>query len=152
MQLEFQIEERQAQPTLAMRTQIPVSELPAFFDKTFGSIMQRLGEIGQHPSGAPFAIYRNMDMDNLDIEAGFPLAEAVEGKGELIAGELPAGKYCTTVAVGPYDNLPAAWSALMQHVEAEGHTTGSFVFEVYVSDPTTVAPEEIQTQLFVPLE
>jgi effector-binding domain-containing protein len=54
--------------------------------------------------------------------------------------------------VGPYEKLPEttkkafAWLALQMYKPAGG------VIEEYVNDPTTVPPEQIKTQLTIPVE
>ncbi|MEZ4571027.1 MAG: GyrI-like domain-containing protein [Thermomicrobiales bacterium] len=140
MNATFRIEERSAQPALTKRMRVPASDLPAFFAETYGSIMQRLGELGQHPAGPPFAMYHNMDMEDLDVEAGFPLSKAPEDHGELKSSQLPGGRFYTATHVGPYDQLPRTWSALSKHVEAQGLETDSYAFEIYTNDPMSVAP------------
>ena len=40
-------------------------------------------------AGPPFAMYYNMDMDDLDVEIGFPVAEKISGEGRVKPGTLP---------------------------------------------------------------
>lgn len=152
MQLDFQVEERPAQPAVSMRTQTPISELPSFFDRAFPGIYNHITEAGQHPAGPPLAIYHNQDMENLDIEACFPVEAPLEVDGELRAIEVPGGTFCTAVLHGSYEQLPEAWAAMMAHAAEEGLEAQDWVYEIYLNDPSTVAADEIQTQLVLPLK
>jgi len=113
--------------------------------------MAHVGRAGQHPSVPPFALYHNQDISNFDIEAGFPVSEAIEGDGEVQASEIPGGKVCTTVLTGPYDQLPQAWEAITAHLASEGIESETWGYEIYMNDPTTVSPDEIQTQIVLPI-
>lgn len=152
MAFEFKIEERPAQPAVTIRTRTSMEGLPAFFDRAFGEVYGHISQAGQHPSGPAFALYHTQDPSDFDLEAGFPVAAPVAGNGDVKASEIPGGKVCTTLLVGPYDQLPEAWQAITDHVAAEGLESDTWGYEVYISDPTTVAPEEIQTQIVLPLK
>ena len=68
-----ELQEQPTRPTLSIRFKAPVQELPQHFGRIYGPIGQYLGQLGEQHAGAPFAIYYNMDMQNLYIEAGFPV-------------------------------------------------------------------------------
>jgi effector-binding domain-containing protein len=105
MNYQCEIKDQVAQPTLSFRTHAAVGQLPQVLGQTFGAIMQYLGELGEQPVGAPFVAYYNMDMQNLDIEIGFPVSRPLPDRGELKCGALPAGKIATTLHLGPYDSI-----------------------------------------------
>jgi AraC family transcriptional regulator len=66
---------------------------------------------------------------------------------------VPAGKYASTIHVGAYDGLPNAWAGLKQEVATRGmRATGAVSYELYLNDPTSVAPGELRTQLLMPVE
>ena len=88
------------------------AEPPQTIGEGFGKVIQYLGSIGEQPVGAPYIGYYNMDMEDLDIELGFPVAKALPGKGEFKASQLPGGKTGTCLYTGPYGEMPAAYEAL----------------------------------------
>ena len=145
-----EIKDQTAQPTLSLRTHAAVGDLPQLLGQTFGAIMRYLGELGEQPVGAPFVGYYNMDMQNLDIEIGFPVSRPLPDRGELKGRALPAGKIATTLHIGPYDSIAPAYEALTQFVQASGYTPTGVAYEIYFSDPST-PPEKIQTQIVYPL-
>jgi effector-binding domain-containing protein len=101
-----ELKQQPAQPTLKVRTRAAVQDLPQLFGKSYGAIMQYLGELGEQPAGMPFAAYHNMDMQNLDIKIGFPVARKIPGKGEIRASEFPGGKFASVLHIGPTINAP----------------------------------------------
>ena len=58
--------------------------------------------------------YYNMDMQDLDIEAGFPVSRGLSGKGDIQTGEIPGGKVATCLYTGPYSDIEPAYNALSQ--------------------------------------
>jgi AraC family transcriptional regulator len=76
------------------------------------------------------------------------------GQLRLLIEDIPAGQYATTRYVGPYENLTAVWTEFTNHVE--GHlgltinpTLGAF--EVYVNDAEKTPPDQLVTELFMPV-
>ena len=150
MTYQCEIKDQAAQPTVSLRTRAAVGQLPQVLGQTFGAIMQYLGELGEQPVGMPFVAYYNMDMQNLDIEIGFPVSRPLPDRGELKCGALPVGKIATTLHFGPYDSIAPAYEALTQFVQASGYPPTGVAYEIYFSDPST-PPEQIQTQIVFPL-
>jgi effector-binding domain-containing protein len=92
-----------------------------------------------------------MDMQDLDIEIGFSFAQQLNGEGEVLAGEIPAGKAAKCIHIGPYDQLGAAYDALQQWMTANGHTPSGVAYEFYRNDPQGTPAAELQTQIMFPL-
>ncbi|MBI5031994.1 MAG: GyrI-like domain-containing protein [Chloroflexi bacterium] len=146
-----EIKEQPAQPALIVRTHAAVQDLPQLFGKTYGDIMQYMTELGEQPAGMPFAAYYNMDMQNLDIEIGFPVARKLAGKGNIQAGEFPGGKLATTLHIGPYDQCGAAYNDLSNWIKEHGYEPTGIAYEVYMDGPDT-PPQKIRTQIIYPLK
>ena len=140
-----------AQPALTVRTRAAVQDLPQLFGKTYGAIMQYLVELGEQPAGMPFAAYHNLDMQNLDVEIGFPVARKIAGKGEIRASEFPGGRLASVLHVGPYDQCAPAYDALTQWIKDHGYAATGVAYEIYFSPPET-PPQEIRTEIVFPLK
>ncbi len=108
-------------------------------------------QLGQCPAGAPFAAYYNMDMQDLDVELGFPVPKELPGKDEIKAGHLPGGKYAVVLHTGPYDQVGPAYEALAKWVAEKGYQATGVAYEVYLNDPGQTKPEDLQTQVMFPL-
>jgi effector-binding domain-containing protein len=119
--------------------------------EAYGKIGQYLGILNEVPAGPPFAAYFNDDMQDLDVAIGFPVAHALEGQDEIQASELPGGKVATCLHVGPYNEIEPAYNALSAWVEEQGLEPTGVAYELYLNDPQTTAPEDLQTQIVYPL-
>lgn len=120
--------------------------------QAYGAIMEYAGQLGVQPSGVPFVAYYNMDLEDLDMEIGFPFEQKLAGKGAIRAGEIPGGKAAVCLHVGPYDQLGAAYEALQKWIQANGYVPAGVAFEFYLNDPQATPPAELRTQLVFPLE
>jgi effector-binding domain-containing protein len=152
MEYRCELLDRPAQPALVVRTRTPVQGLPQAIGQAFGAIMQCAGQLGIQPCGAPFVAYHNMDMADLDIEIGFPFAQSLAGKGNVLVGEIPGGRAAACLHVGPYDQVGAAYDALSQWMQANGHVPTGVAYEFYLNDPQVTPPAELQTQVVFPLK
>lgn len=129
--------ELQEQPTAMLRETVPMNALREFFDRAYKAVMAAVQQQNVQLAGPPFALYRGMPTDVVDVEAGFPLAAPYPGgaEGGVSAGVLPAGPALQAMHVGPYDSLPETYSAVMARMRAEGLTPGDAMWEYYLSDP-----------------
>ncbi|KJS11511.1 MAG: transcriptional regulator [Desulfotomaculum sp. BICA1-6] len=151
--MEYNIEllEQPAQSVLSIRTRAAVGDLPQVLGNAFGAIMLYLGEIGEHPLGAPFVAYYNMDMQNLDIEIGFPVPGMLPGKNEIKPSEIPAGKQVSCIHKGPYNQLEPAYNAVLQWIGENGYTATGTAYEFYLNDPGKTPESELLTKIVFPL-
>jgi effector-binding domain-containing protein len=151
MPFQCEFENQPSQPTLCVKAHAPVAELPAVLGKAFGEIMGLLESQGQQPAGMPYVAYRNMDMADLDLEIGFPVARPLAGRGSVEPGALPGGTWAATLHVGPYDQVGRAWDALQQFIAASGKKSSGVGYEFYFDGPET-PPEKTRTRIMFPLE
>ena len=150
---ECEIKKQPAQPVMSIRARTSVQNLPMMLGKAFGDVATYIGEQGQQPQGPPFVAYYNMEMENLDIEAGFPVAKKLPAKGDVKANEIPAGNVATCVYTGPYgDGMKAAYEALGKLVEEKGLVSTGIVYEIYFNSPMDTPPEKLQTKIVFPLK
>ncbi|MBN1425218.1 GyrI-like domain-containing protein [Candidatus Fermentibacteria bacterium] len=152
MSYQCELREQPAQPTLAIRTRTSVQNLPQVIGKAFGDIAQYLAQLGQYPAGAPFAAYHNMDMQDLDVELGFPVPKDLPGKGEIKAGHIPGGKFGVVIHTGPYDKIGPAYEALTKWIADKGYEVTGVAYEYYLNDPDETKPEDLKTQVVFPLK
>ena len=144
--------ERKETPALSVRYRTPAAELPSTMGPIYGEIAAYMGKKGIPFAGAPFAVYYNMDMDDLDVEIGFPVAAPTAGEGRIAAGSLPGGSFATAKHAGPYATIEETYNALMAFVGEKGIQTESFMFEEYLNSPEDTPPEELETAIYFPLK
>jgi effector-binding domain-containing protein len=148
----FELSDQQAQPVLSMRATTSVANLPHILGKAYGAIINYLNEIGEKPVEAAFAAYYNMDMENLDVEMGFPVARQIAGKGDIKAGEIPAGKRVSCLYKGPYSGVEPVYEAMMQWINENGYTPSGIAYEFYYNAPDEVPENELLTKIVFPLK
>jgi len=90
---------------------------------------------GVTPSGPPFTRYSSLEDGTIALEAGVQLPYAVAGRDDIVASELPGGEVVTTIHVGPYSRLWAAYEALTYWMENSGRKPDGEPWEFYVTDP-----------------
>lgn len=106
-------------------------------------------------AGTPFCIYHKVDMKNqsFDFTAAIPTDQLASVASPLSASTRPACRALKTVHVGDYVHLGNAWALLMseaRHRKLKTHRSQA-PFEVYLNDPDETAPDELITELYLPL-
>lgn len=149
---EFVVENTGAQPILSIRKVTSVDSLPEEMGKAFQSVIAAIVQAGGKPAGAPFAAYYNMDMQNLDVEMGFPVARPMEGRGGIIAREIPAGKKAAGIHRGPYREMAGLYDAMQKWMTENGHQPTGIVYEFYLNSPMEVSEDELLTRVVFPLK
>lgn len=152
MNYQCEIKEQAAQPTVSIRTRAAVQDLPQVMGQVFGEIAQYIGRAGGQFAGAPFAAYYNMDMQDLDVEIGFPVAASLPGEGRIQAGQIPGGYVATVLHVGPYDAIGPAYEALTKYIADHGYAPSGIAYEFYLTDPNEEPKQPPQTLVMFPLQ
>jgi DNA-binding transcriptional MerR regulator len=80
--------------------------------------------------------------DEFEVRVGVP-TDAADGM------PLAGGPWASAVHVGPYAELPLAYTALLEHVRERGHDARAPVTETYLTDPRVVAPADLITRVAV---
>jgi effector-binding domain-containing protein len=145
------IERLQREPTLALRTRTPIEGLPRFLGTAYGTVVAFLASRGKHPAGPPFALYRNMDMKDLDVEAGFPVRGTIEGADPMVAGEIECCDAATCTHVGSYESIHESYDSLIAWMEREGYAGNGQVYEFYLNDPSVTPADRLRTRIVLPL-
>jgi effector-binding domain-containing protein len=143
--------ETKEQPVLCIQKTTRVEDLPQLIGQSYGAIMQVMAERGVELAGEPYVAYFNMDMQNLQVELGFPVSAVAEGKGEVIAGVIPGGKKATTLYVGPYQKMAPAYETLTQFTKDQNLVPTGVAYEHYLNGPET-PPEELKTRIVFPVK
>lgn len=147
MNEQYQILDQNEQPVLSIRVRTSVANLPKEIGKAYGAIGAYLEELGEAPADAPFTAYYNMDMDNLDVEMGFPVSKPLTGKGEIKASCVPAGKQASCMYKGTYEKMAPTYEALTAWVAEKGMEPTGIVYEYYYNAPGEVPDDELLTKI-----
>jgi len=150
--LDVQIKDVKKQSTLSLKKKIKRAEIGAALGQIYGVIGAYLGTKNIQPLAAPFAVYKKSGADEFDVLAGFVVPDGTKGDGEIAAGELHAGTTAFAVHVGPYDKLAETCDKIRAFAKSKGYTDLGENWEFYISDPGTTKPEELKTEIYVPIE
>ena len=135
--MDVKIVELQEQPTAVIREQVAMTALPEFFGRAFAAVSAALEAQGVQPAGPPFALYRGMPTETVDVEAGFPVSTTIPAANGVQAGIMPACRAVQAMHVGSYDTLGTAYDAVKQRMREEGLEASEDMWEYYLSDPST---------------
>ncbi len=91
------------------------------------------------------------DTDRIDVHAcsGFTAEPTELHRAKLV--ELPAGSFACLTHTGPYETLGLAHHAAFAWIQERGHEALGPVWEFYANDPAEVPPEELITDVALPL-
>jgi len=125
--------------------------LPAGFQRLFGWAGPR-GIV----RGAPMGIYidspEDTPMEECRSVVAVPVAPDAQGEGEFRIEELPSRLEAVLLYKGPYDCVGPAWGRVFDAVFKGGYRMSAPPMEVYLNDPMEVPPEELLTEIRVPVE
>ena len=86
------------------------------------------------------------------VEIAVPISEKVADSGEIKCYELPGGKMAKITHNGPYEQCGPTYEKLYAWLGENGKKIVGPTREVYMNDPREVAPEEIITDIYAPIE
>lgn len=145
------IVDRSVQPALTIRSRVSPMALARTIGESMMAISRYAGEKGYLPAGPPFIAYHGFDGREQDVEIGFPFGPGIEEKDPIQVSEIPGGKSAAYHYVGSYEKLPEVRVALQQWLSTNGYTVSGATYEIYLNDPQTTAPENLETEIMVPL-
>lgn len=116
-----ELTELKAQYVLYIRTRTTMEKLPEVIGKSYMKIMEYLEGQGVQPADVPYTAYHNLDMQDLDVEMGFPVAGALPEIGEVHAREIPAGAFASYMHKGPYSAMEKPYNELFKWMSENGY-------------------------------
>ena len=92
--------------------------------------------------------------DKIRYDACVAVDDSFQPEGEIGVQILPGGDFARTSHFGPYENLNQTYAALLgRWLPAAGRKFKlEPTREVYLNDPESTAPEDLVTDIFLPLE
>lgn len=132
----------------------PYNRISEAFQR-LGAIAGRAGLVGDDTM--MLALYHDdpetTSADELRSDAGITVPDNVQLPSEVIEKRLPAGRYARCTHLGPYETLGDTWSRMMgEWLPGSGERIrGGASFEVYRNTPADTRPEELRTELYVPI-
>ncbi len=140
-----------AQLALVVSTRAKMNAIAQAMGEAFGTLMRHAGATGAQFIGPPFVLYPEMPAEEFTFMVCMPVAPGAVAGESVELQELPGVEAATLLYTGPYDGMEPSWRRLMEWVGQSGRQPGGPLREIYLNDPDTVAPEDLLTELVVPL-
>lgn len=137
-------------PQLSGRALRQVStNFPADIGPAFETILREMQEKKIIPTGAPMIVYYDEEFNpqKVDFEVAWPVDDQAFAN-MVYSGGLAA--VCTHV--GPYDQLCSAYEAAFTWINENGYKVAGPLREIYPNDPSVTPPEELVTQVIIPVQ
>ncbi|MDO5575885.1 MAG: GyrI-like domain-containing protein [Fibrobacter sp.] len=137
---------------LSIRT--VTTSMPDFhkvIDESFGEIMAYMQHKGILCCGAPFIRYHSFDIDNMDVDIGWPIQQEDAGDGRIKFIKVPGCRAVHETYKGPYSNLCEANKNVMNYISENGIKTAEWMYEVYPNSPEDTLPEDLITEIYYPI-
>jgi len=144
----MEVKDVKKQDTVCIKARTPVDKLPEVLGQGYGEIAQYAGQHGVQLAGAPYALYLNEDMSDLQIEFGFPVAGSIVKQGRVESGELPGGKVLVDMHVGSYESIADAYNRMMAYMKEKNLEGAGQCWELYMNDPDETPPEQLKTEIY----
>ena len=106
----------------------------------------------------PLCIYHDdpkvTSPDKLRTDVCMVVPVAVTPKGEVGAKQIPAGRYASFLYKGSYEHLQAVYDTIYaRHIPEMGYSLRDEPgYERYLNDPTQTKPEDLLTEICIPVE
>jgi effector-binding domain-containing protein len=122
-----------------------------FAGYSFDKIAKYLESQNELPSDAPIVCFHNMDLENLDVEIGFPVACPLNGKDDIAASTIPSLKVISTIDLGSYEKQDPTLEELFTWIQENGYEMQGEIYYQYLND--TERPEnELLTKMIIPIK
>ncbi len=140
-------------PSLSVFDSTTVDGIGSMLGENYGKIMGYMNAKKIPLAGIPFAVYYNWDPNGvIKIRAAIPITEKTKGKNDVEYFELPAGTALFVKHFGGYDTSKSH-EAIEEYMQDFSITCDDYIWEVYVTDPTTEPDEsKWETDIYYPIK
>ncbi|MEE8170544.1 MAG: GyrI-like domain-containing protein, partial [Phycisphaerae bacterium] len=153
--IDVRIEERQAIRVAFIRHVGPYDGVGPTWQKMF-AWASPLGLVG--PGTTPIGLCHDdpdvTPRDRVRYDACLAVDERTQPQSEMGVQEIPAGEFAVAAHHGPYERLGETYRTLCgQWLPRSGREPASRpAYEIYLNSPLTAAPEDLMTDIYLPLE
>ena len=110
---------------------------------------------GQQPSGPLMGMYLNYAQDTKAEDLKWQIAMAVSPEARvtppLKKASFPGQKVIALMRKGPYDTVGESYELLFGIIAEKGYEGNGPAIERYFSDPATTPPQDILTEILIPV-
>ncbi|MBT8076968.1 MAG: GyrI-like domain-containing protein [Gammaproteobacteria bacterium] len=168
MSLDIRIEQQPPLHALEIATNAPMWKIPKVLGDAFPRIDKHIIAQGGTRAGAPYVRYMDIDWQQMrhcgplrmlwlmltskqPMRIGMAVETPVEGGGEIEAVAIESLTCVNTIHRGPYQKVGDTYKKIVDWAEANDVKLANYTMENYINDPTTVAKEDIETLILIPV-
>ncbi len=148
---DFEFRQTTKQHTAAIKMTRPVAQIGPAMGEAFPKIYHAVVSAGVEPTGMPLARYFDFGEQETTFECAIPVPGPFTATAEVEASSVGGGEAAFVMHVGPYQTIGESWQKLMAWIAEQGRAPAGPTWEVYIDDPQEVAPEQLKTELYIPV-
>ena len=153
MDYDVTIKNYRPQQMAAIRVKTTLPQVTSKVIQLLNETSDYLKSVSVEPTGPGFAVYYEVGSFLVDLEAGYPVGQEVEGNDRVHAGELPGGKAAITLHNGPHPQMPAAHRAVQIWMREHEVDFVAPPREVFLSDLRELSEsDECETESVWPID
>ncbi|MCX0274520.1 GyrI-like domain-containing protein [Nocardia zapadnayensis] len=134
--------------TAVVRGRVAPAQTISFFDTSFGILPPAIAAQEAVITGPALSRWGDASEDATELEVGFPVDRRISPDGDVVPGELPAGRVARVVHYGAFDALGVTWDRLHGWITEQGLAPGADRWEVYLTEPNPhMDPADLRTEL-----
>ena len=153
--LEIGIKKTEPETVAFVSMKGPYDQIPEAFGRLYHWIQQK----GYAPSGPPIGVYLNVYGQVPDSELLWELQSPLAGdvapvepdEQGLGVKKLESAEVASAVYKGPFEQIQAPYTALIEWIIANGYDIVGPSQEVYFTNPADTPPEELLTEIRFPV-
>ena len=168
MSLDIRIEQQPPLHALEVVRNAPMWKIPKELGDAFPLIDKHITAQGGSRAGAPYVRYMEIDWQQMRhcgplrmlwqmltskqlMRIGMAVEGPVAGDGDIEAVAIDAQNCVRTIHRGPYQKVGDTYKEIVDWAEANNVELADHTMENYINDPTTVAKEDIETLILIPV-
>ena len=91
-----------------------------------------LNEMGVYPISGPVVYFHNQELESLDVEMGWQIAQKIENRDSMLCNMIPTRKVVSTIDLGPYEKQDPTLMDIFEWVKENGYEPQGPVFYCYL--------------------
>ena len=168
MSIDIRIEQQPPLHALEITRNAPMWKIPKLLGDNFPRIDKHITAQGGNRTGMPYVRYMEIDWQQMrhcgplkmlwqmltskqPMRIGMAVEAPVEGDGDIEAISIESLTCVRTIHRGPYQKVGDTYKEIVDWAEANDVELADHTMETYINDPTTVAKEDIETLIMIPV-
>ena len=168
MSRDIRVEHQPPLHAVEIASNVPMWKIPKVLGDNFPRLDKHITAKGGKRAGAPYVRYLEIDWQDMrhcgplkmlwqmltskqPMRIGMAVDAPVDGDDEIEAIAIEPLMCVRTIHKGPYQKVGDTYKQIVDWAEANDVELANYTMENYINDPTTVAKEDIETLILIPV-